>query len=72
MAGDFNGTVNNELDRSKARKKKNKSQEMGKLPNIFFKLVEQENLIDIWRKRNKKGEIIHSIQTSMVRGPGLI
>lgn len=54
MAGDFNGTVNNELDRSKARKKKNKSQEMGKLPNIFFKLVEQENLIDIWRKRNKK------------------
>lgn len=34
VMGDFNGTINNEIDRSKLRKKKKTKQ--GRLPNSFF------------------------------------
>lgn len=54
LAGDFNGTVNNELDRSNKMKKNKKNNKTGKLPKTFFNLIEQVNLTDIWRKRNKK------------------
>lgn len=48
LMGDFNGTVDNKLDR-KGKKKKNNE---GKLPKTFFELVKQENLENIWRKWN--------------------
>lgn len=52
IVGDFNGMVDNELDRSiKTNKNKNKKGN-GRLPNTFFDLMEHENLMDIWRKRN--------------------
>lgn len=41
IAGDFNGTVDANLDRSKGTIKKRKTHSSGKLPNTFFKLVEQ-------------------------------
>lgn len=50
MIGDFNGTVNVQIDRSSTKKKCNE----GKLPNSFFDLVKQNVLEDIWRKMNKK------------------
>lgn len=58
LMGDFNGIVNAQflgvqfvnaqLDRSRARSKGNES----KLPKSFFKLVNQEDLEDVWRKCN--------------------
>lgn len=52
--GDFNGTVDNKLDRyNKDKKKKNTK---GRLPKSFFNLVENEGIIDIWRKRNGKNK----------------
>lgn len=50
VLGDFNGTVNNHVDRSTSEKKR--KIKSGKLPDSFFKLVEDEGLIDVWRKRN--------------------
>lgn len=41
---DFNGTINNGLDRST---EKTKNKEKGKLPASFFKLMENEELIDV-------------------------
>lgn len=51
MLGDFNDTINNNIDRSIQSKKKKMNN--GKLPKKFFRLVENEGLIDIWRKRNQ-------------------
>lgn len=51
LIGDFNGTVDNKLDRTGNTKKgKNKT---GKLPNSFFKIVKNEDLTDVWRDRNQ-------------------
>lgn len=54
LVGDFNGTVDNNLDRSNKISKKRKIQKSGKLLNTFFKLVENENLVDIWRGKKQK------------------
>lgn len=48
---DFNGTVYNNIDRSVTNKKSKTKN--GKLPESFFRLVENEGLIDVWRKRNQ-------------------
>lgn len=40
--GDFNGTVNNDIDRSLSHKKKKANN--GKLPDSFFRLVENEGV----------------------------
>lgn len=47
VLGDFNGFIDPLWDRSAIRKG-NK----GKLPKSFFQLLDQENLIDIWRSHN--------------------
>lgn len=52
MLGDFNGTINNELDRSGFKNKKDLKN--GKLPMSFFKLKENEGVMDVWRNRNPK------------------
>lgn len=52
MLGDYNGTINNEMDRSEHKSKKDLKK--GKLPSSFFKLKEDENLVDVWRQRNPK------------------
>lgn len=53
MAGDFNGTVNNRVD----RKNKNKTNiQEGKLLKVFFDLVKQESMENIWRKFNPKSK----------------
>lgn len=49
LVGDFNGTVNNKLDR---QTKCTMSIQEGKLPKVFFELVKQETLEDVWRKYN--------------------
>lgn len=59
LVGDFNGTIDNDIDRSKKeekskRKKKNKDENCHK---HFFLLVENEGLIDVWRKRNQKNKV---------------
>lgn len=48
MLGDFNGVVDPKWDRTF----KVKINERGKLPKPFFNLIEQENLIDVWRQNN--------------------
>lgn len=50
VLGDFNGMVNNEVDRSTTHK--NKKLSKGKLPDSFFRLVKNEGLIGFWRKKN--------------------
>lgn len=52
IVGDFNGTVDCEDDRSTSKKKKKKINN-GRLPDSFFKLSENEDLVDVWRKRNQ-------------------
>lgn len=54
VAGDFNGTVNNDLDRSSAPSKKIGKVNTGKLPRSLYKLIENLELQDVWRRRNKK------------------
>lgn len=49
--GDFNGKVNNKIDRSVSHKNKNSNN--FRLPDSFFKLVGNEDLVDVWRKRNQ-------------------
>lgn len=51
MIGDFNGTVNNDVDRLCSDKKRKTHN--GKLPDTFFQLLESERLVDVWRKRNQ-------------------
>lgn len=46
MMGDFNGVMNPLWDRSTTNKKSKNSE--GKLPKIFFELLEKESLTDIW------------------------
>lgn len=45
ILGEFNGTINNNLDRSGARTKKRENN--GKLPISFFELVQNEDLLYI-------------------------
>lgn len=51
MVGDFNGMVDNSIDRSSLQGKKKLSK--WKLPKSFLKLVGNEGLIDVWRERNQ-------------------
>lgn len=52
MVGDFNGTVNNIID----RKGKRINMQDGKLPKVFFYLIKQGSMEDIWRKLNPKAK----------------
>lgn len=52
LMGDFNGTTNNDIDRTTSSKKSKKRNKEGRLPESFFRLARDENLTDIWRKRN--------------------
>lgn len=46
MMGDFNGVADSQMDKQLRKKG-------GNLLKIFFELVEQEHLEDLWRKWNK-------------------
>lgn len=48
LLGDINGVADPKFDRTS----KGKNNERGEIPRSFFNLVEQENLVDIWRKNN--------------------
>uniref|UniRef100_A0A803U0R0 Reverse transcriptase domain-containing protein n=1 Tax=Anolis carolinensis TaxID=28377 RepID=A0A803U0R0_ANOCA len=51
ILGDFNGVVDNGMDR--IRKQKSSNQDKGgKLPNNFIQLKDDLHLLDIWRTRN--------------------
>lgn len=54
LVGDFNGTVSNELDRSAMNVRRKGKDDTGKLPRSFNELVQNLDLQDVWRKRNKK------------------
>lgn len=59
LAGDFSGTIDNEIDRSRKdgkSRRKRKNSKGGKLPLTFFQLVKEEDLTDVWRKRNQKNK----------------
>lgn len=49
LLGDFNGVVNTSIDNFPERKG-------GKLPTIFFEMVKQEQLEDIWSIMNENGK----------------
>lgn len=51
LAGDFNGTVSNELDRSPMQSKSKAKTKMGELPKAFYEIVENSGLLDLWRKQ---------------------
>ncbi|XP_042314349.1 coiled-coil domain-containing protein 138 [Sceloporus undulatus] len=46
MMGDWNAVINPEIDRSND---KTREKNQGKLPSSFFKLMENQKLIDVWR-----------------------
>lgn len=68
ILGDFNRTTNNELDRSGVNSKRKRNPVNGKLPNTFFNLIKNENLIDV--KEIQKLETILSIQIDTRPGLG--
>lgn len=45
LMGDFNAVADTSLDKTVKRKG-------GRLPKIFFHLIEQEQLEDVWRQKN--------------------
>lgn len=47
ILGDYNGTIDGELDRSNQKNKERKNQKDGTLPNSFFKIVKDQALVDI-------------------------
>lgn len=51
VVGDFNGTVDNFLDRRSMKILKNSE---GKLPRSFFDFIDQEHLEDLWTVYNSQ------------------
>lgn len=67
LMGDFNGVVSMQLNR---HPKKN----WGKLPKIFTELIEQEQLVDVWRNWNteKKDFAYYSLSKKIFTRIGII
>lgn len=66
IIGDYNGSIESDIDPTIPKKKKFKNWE---LPKSFLKLVEKEGLIDIWRKKIRVIEIT-PIQHDIKYGQG--
>uniref|UniRef100_H9GUV3 Reverse transcriptase domain-containing protein n=1 Tax=Anolis carolinensis TaxID=28377 RepID=H9GUV3_ANOCA len=54
LLGDFNGVIDQKLDRSKKKNRKSKDK-IGQLPKNFLNLKKEFDLQDVWRNKNPEG-----------------
>lgn len=54
LMGDFNGTIDNTVDRSNTTSKKKLMIKGGELPKAYLELAVDLGLADVWRNKNKK------------------